>query len=322
MGRISYLKSICPKCGEVGGVTYRRGSGFYINHGKKTSHKINDNEPLNLVLDETEDLTFFHYPGGDAALIPYLLKMIPPHNCYVEVFGGSAKLLLSKPRSRVEVYNDIDGNLVNLFRVVKDREKFQKFMEGLDMMLYSRRIYYDMVKKVVNNEGDDVERAVAFFYSLSAGFFGDFGKGFGTSKVRNHAQSFFNKMKMLRKIHRRLRNVVIEDLDFRECIKRYDSSTTFFYLDPPHLYISTEKRDDYYSVGFTDNDYMEMLNLLEKIKGKFLLKQAGAVHYVEDWAKEHGYYTRRLALTKNMVKVKNGEKRPTWIVYLIANYRI
>lgn len=318
MGRKSYLTVKCPRCGNTGSLTYRKRLGFYVNHGKVTSHKIDSDMALEVV--GGEDLTFFHYPGGDADLVPYYLRMIPPHITYVEVFGGSAKLLLSKPPSKVEVYNDIDGNLVNLFRVVKDGEKFRRFLNGLDMTVYSRRMYYDMCRKLAAGIQDDVERAVAYFYVISASFFGT-GRGFATSKVRNHASTFHNKVAMLRKIHRRLRNVVVEDLDFRECIKKYDSDKTFFYLDPPHLYISTEKRDDYYSVGFTDNDYMELLNMLEKIEGKFLLKQAGVVQYVIDWAEKHGYHVAALTLAKNMEKIEGG-RRSKWVVHLVANYKI
>lgn len=319
MGRRSYLTVKCPKCGINGSLTYRRGVGFCVNHGKTTSHKVDDDVALEVV--GGEDIAFFKYPGGDAPLVPYYLKMIPPHITYVEVFGGSAKLLLSKPPSKVEVYNDVDGNLVNLFRVVRDREKFRRFLDELDMILYSRRIYYEMVKRLGEGIQDDVERAVAYYYVLSSSFSGQFGGGFSTSKTMNSAKVFHNRLKALRKVHKRLQNVVIEDLDFRECIKRYDSKQTFFYLDPPHLYITTEKRDDYYSHVFTDSDYMDLLNLLEKIEGKFLLKQAGAIGFVRDWAEKNGFNVRMLTLAKNMEKVV-GEKRSKWVVYLIANYKI
>lgn len=239
MGRRSYLTVKCPRCNETGSLTYRKGLGFYVNHGRVTSHKIENDISLEVV--GGEDLTLFHYPGGDSTLIPYYLKMIPPHVTYVEVFGGSAKLLFCKPPSKVEVYNDVDGDLVNLFRVIKDREKFRIFLNELDMTIYSRRIYYDMCKKLRMGAQNDIERALAYFYVINASFFGKVGKGFATSKATNHAHAYFNKIALLKRIHRRLRNVVVEDLDFRECIKRYDSDKTFFYLDPPHLYISTEK---------------------------------------------------------------------------------
>lgn len=319
MGRRSYLTVVCPRCGSVGSLTYRKGLGFYVNHGTATSHKIDNDVSLEVV--GGEDLTFFHYAGGDADLVPYYLKMIPPHTTYVEVFGGSAKLLLCKPPSKVEVYNDVDGNLVNLFRVVKDREKFRRFLNELDMMVYSRRVFYEMNRKLRAGIQDDVERAAAYFYVICASFFGKIGAGFAVSKVKNSATVFHNKIRTLRKIHKRLQNVIVEDLDFRECIKRYDSEKTFFYLDPPHLYAGTEKGKDYYGVGFTDNDYMDLLNLLEKVEGKFLLKQAGSVQYVVEWADRNGFRVRTLKLFKAMEKL-DGEERSRWVVHLIANYRI
>lgn len=317
MGRISYLKIKCPRCGEPGGLTYRKGVGFCVNHGTRTSHKIRDDEPVEIIYD-APDLSLFKYPGGDAFLLPYLRGMIPPHTCYVEVFGGSGKLLLNKPPSRVEVYNDIDGELVNLFRVVKNRETFRKFMDLLDMVLYSREIFYEYLRRLREGVGDSVERAVYLFYTLNASFDGE-GESFSTSRKKNMATRFFNVVGKLRKIHRRLKHVVIENLDFREVIPKYDSPQTFFYLDPPHLYTSTEK-ESYYSVGFTDKDYLDLLNLLDKIEGKFLLKQTLSTNYVLNWARERGYRVKTLQLS-NQMKL-DRDRRSTLKVVFIANYNL
>jgi len=317
MGRISYLKIKCPRCGEIGGLTYRKGVGFCVNHGTKTSHKIRDDEPVEIIYDNP-DLSLFKYPGGDTYLLPYLRGMIPPHTCYVEVFGGSGKLLLNKPPSRVEVYNDIDGELVNLFRVVKNREMFRKFMNHLDMVLYSREIFYEYLRKLREGVGDNIERAVYLFYTLNASING-MGKSFSTSRKDNTAKRFFNVVGRLREIHRRLKRVVVENLDFRDVMLKYDSPQTFFYLDPPHLYSSTEKYS-YYSARFTDNDYLDLLNLLDKIEGKFLLKQTLSTNYVLNWARERGYRVKTLQLA-NYMKL-DREKRSTLKVVFVANYNL
>lgn len=315
------FKVVCPKCGQIGTLTYKRYLGYYINHGKITSHRVPRDVSLEVVHDG-ERLNLIGYPGGDTFLLPFLLKMIPPHICYVEVFGGGGVLLLNKPPSKVEVYNDIDGDLVNLFRVVK--EKPEEFLRELDLLPYSRQLFYDFRYRL-KEEKDPVKRAVMYFYVIRASHFGCM-RGFGISKVSNTALKFFNAIDDVREVHQRLRNVVVEQLDFRECIKRYDSKNTFFYCDPPHLYILTEKRDDYYQVSFSEEDYMDLLRLLEKIEGKFLLKQSGVVRFVADWARERGFKVRELTLVRNLEgsvsKFMESGRREHWKVQFIANYDI
>jgi len=99
---------------------------------------------------------FFKYLGGKHFLLKELLKRIPPHDVYVEVFGGSADLLFHKPPSKIEVYNDIDGDLVNLFEVV--RNNFDEFHEKAKWLLYSRQLNDEWRKQPMPN--DKIERAV------------------------------------------------------------------------------------------------------------------------------------------------------------------
>lgn len=318
MGRRSYLRVRCPTCGEVGTLTYRRGLGFYVNHGRRTSHRVRGYEAVEVVT-EGDRVALIRYAGGDYWLLPHIYKMFAPHTCYVEVFGGGAPVLLNKPPSKVEVYNDIDGNLYNLFKVVKERPN--ELLQKLDLVLYSRQTFYELHSRLAKGVEDDVERAAVYYYIVRSSMFGRMGSGFGTSKAKNHASDFFNALEDVRRIHKRLRNVVVENLDFRECIKRYDSKTTFFYLDPPHLYTATEKGSDYYVHGFTERDYMDLLSLLEKVEGRFLLKQTAHTGFVVDWAKEHGYSVRVVELAKSMDK-KVGERRETYRVWFIANYRL
>lgn len=85
------------------------------------------------------------YFGGKGNLVKKLLKFIPRHYTYVEVFGGGASLLFAKEPSKVEVYNDIDGEVVNLFRVLRDKEKFEEFYRKVCLIILKRfiLIYFD-----------------------------------------------------------------------------------------------------------------------------------------------------------------------------------
>lgn len=314
------LLVVCPRCGRVGRLYYSVGIGWYVKHGSRSTHKVRGDDVLEVPLHEPR-LNLVKYMGGDSFLLPYLAKMIPPHECYVEVFGGGAPLLLNKPPSRVEVYNDLDGLLVNLFKVV--RERYDEFMEKARWLLYSRQLYYEYLHALASNKiSDPVERAVAFWYVLSASYAGaaGIGSGFGTSTKHNEARAMWARLGKLELIHKRLRNVVIEQLDFREVLKKYDGDRTFFYLDPPHLYIATEKKDAMYRLGFTEKDYMDLLGLLEKARGKWLLKQTAVTPWLLEWAEGRGYSYTTVTLKKALRPDPRMQRADTYKVLFIANY--
>jgi len=205
------------------------------------------------------------YIGGKHFLVRTLLGLIPAHRVYVEVFGGGAHLLLNKEPSHIEVYNDINGDLVNLFTVVRDRP--DDFVKAFDLWLYSRELRERYLREPMPT--DPVERAARFFFLIESSFSGDIHGGMkGTGgKVKNEARTFFRKLQRIHEISRRLRNVFIERRDFREIIKLYDSKDTFFYCDPPYW----EAQSFEYQYDFTEKDHVDLWDLLRRIKGKFLL---------------------------------------------------
>ncbi|MEM3943847.1 MAG: DNA adenine methylase [Thermofilaceae archaeon] len=313
MAPVAQLTVKCPVCGGVGALAYRDG-GFAVEHGCD-AHAVADDVALEVV-GGLGRFCFVPYAGGDFYLLPILRRMIPPHLVYVEVFAGSAKLLLSKPPSRIEVYNDLDRGIYTLFKVVKTR--YEDFMRALDLLPYSRLLHYEFLEKLERGVEDEVELAVAVYYTLHSSAFGTCG-GFAASPTRNKARRFYRAMENIRLVHERLKNVVVECLDFRECIRKYDTPHTFFYLDPPHIPSSL---NGYYRVRFTERDLDDLLRILEGVKGKFLLKQSGAVDRVAEWAREHGYKTRTLTLKRSMEGVERGEGKGYWTILFAANYRI
>ena len=311
---------VCPKCGELGRLHYSERLGWYVKHGSRRTHSCGKNPVLEVPLHEPR-LNIIRYAGGDSFLLPYICRMVPPHHTYVEVFGGGAPFLLNKPPSKVEVYNDLDGNLVNLFRVVRDR--LDDFMERLKWVLVSREMYYDFIKGLRDGSiSDPVDRAVAYYYVMRLAYAGKYSTGLGFGPVKNIAKDFWNTVKKLELIHERLKNVIVEQLDFREVIKRYDTPKTFFYLDPPHLYLSTEavRGQEYYAVKFTDDDYMEMLRLLEKIKGKFLLKQSTNVPWLLGWARKHGFRIMEVKMRMTSRPDPRARRNPLYCVLFIRSF--
>ena len=306
------MKVLCKRCRSYGYLVYDyKRCLFYIVHPGKCRHAADPDEYEPILSDR---LNLIKYAGGDTTIIKPLLKLMPDHICYVEVFGGGAVFLLNKPPSKVEVYNDVDGDLVNLFKVVKERP--DEFLKELDLLPYSRQLYYEFQYKL-RGEEDPIKRAAMYYYIIRCCFSGKVGSGFSTGKGVNQARKYFNALEDIRKIHKRLKNVVIEQLDFRDCILRYDGERTLFYLDPPHLYYATEKGKDYYKYGFTDRDYMDLLNLLTKIKGKFILKQTYQ-QFVAEWARENKF-NMKVITAPRWAKRDFGERKYMGVM-LIYNF--
>lgn len=176
---------------------------------------------------------------------------------YIEVFGGAGWILFAKEsHAKMEVYNDINGQLVNLFRVVKYHpEALQK---ELDWILMSREQFFDALQ---DTKGlTDIQRAAKFWIAIKESFGSDC-RSFGV-RPRNIEDG----IAFLRETSKRLRKVVIENEDFEQLIKTYDGKTALFYLDPP--YYDAEK---YYPDRFQPEDHMRLKNALKKIQGKFIL---------------------------------------------------
>jgi DNA adenine methylase len=196
--------------------------------------------------------------------------MIPKHKIYVEVFGGSGKVLLNKPKSKLEVWNDYDRRIANLFHVVVF--KFDEFYEKIKGLVYSRELYKQYsreLKEVEQVEIGDVDMAVKTYYVLRCTFSGGrsgFNQtGFRFARKENIAMRYWMRLRELEHIRERLSGVVIECDDFEKVMKRWDGENVFMYLDPP--YYGTER----YYEGFSRKDHERLLSLLKQVKGKWLL---------------------------------------------------
>ncbi len=183
---------------------------------------------------------------------------------YIEVFGGGGWVLFHKnPENHLEVYNDFNELLVNLYRQV--RENPDKLMKELEFCLNSRSDFSKNRKSVKGAlETDDVKRAAEFYqlirYSYASGL-----HSFG-----GQPHDIRTNFPLIEAAHRRLSKVIIENKDFENLLKVYDREETFFYLDPP--YYSTES---YYKNvgegGFKEVDHLRLRDTLLGIQGKFLL---------------------------------------------------
>lgn len=186
---------------------------------------------------ETAGRSVFPYPGNKAKHADWILQHFPTHQCYVEPFGGAAGVLANKPESKVEVYNDRDGDLVQFFDVL--RERGAELADWLDDLPYARQKYDEWGADWYNGwRPDDPIRRAGVFFFLRATAFGAkyrYEGGFGTSTTRNQAFTYQNQIERLRAFAERFRGqVVIENLDYQDALDRWDGADTLFYLDPPY----------------------------------------------------------------------------------------
>lgn len=208
-------------------------------------------------------------------MVKKLLPLIPQHKIYVEVFGGGASILLAKEPSPVEVYNDLNSDLVNFFRVLRDPQKFTEFHRLVSLTPYSRE-EYNFCRKTWESSEDDVERAYRWFVVARMSFGGIFGNGWGyavTASSRGMStitSAWLSAIDMLPEIHERMMRVQIDNDDFRIIIPRYDTPDTCFYADPPYV-SKTRKSQDVYKHEMTLQDHQDLVAMLLDVKGAVIL---------------------------------------------------
>jgi DNA adenine methylase len=260
----------------------------------------------------------FPYPQGKYHLVKRLLELIPPHDIYVEVFGGAATLLFTKSPSKLEVYNDINSELVNFFRVLRDDEKWQKLQEKLLLTPYSREEFKLALQPA--EELDEIERARRFFVRIQMSFGGK-GETFGYTRIaqKNKTLTYFNKIANFEFFHNRIRSVIIENLDFEDVFKRYDTPNTFFFCDPP--YIDHGIKSKILNLEMSLEDHKRLVHTILQAKGKVLL--LGYPHPVYKELERHGWHVRRIKMRINFPKPdQTGGKRRIRYCYAWMNYRI
>lgn len=205
------------------------------------------------------------WPGGKRRLLKHLYPRFPAHECYVEAFaGGAAALLLRPTPPPVEVLNDINGELVNLYRCV--RHHLDEFVRMFRWSLVSRQIF-EWCQLERPETLTDIQRAAGFYYLQKLAFGGKVsGQNFGY--VASGSGPRLNLLRIeeeLSAVHVRLANVIVEHLPWHDCLQRYDRPATLHYLDPP--YWETEG----YGVDFPFSEYERMAELMRGLQGRAVL---------------------------------------------------
>lgn len=260
----------------------------------------------------------FKWAGGKSRFRQYILPLIPSHTCYVEPFCGAAWVLFGKPPSDVEVLNDIDQELVTFFRVVK--EKPEELLASFEWELVARA-EFERLANLDPLELTDVQRAHRFYYLIMAGWGGEANYPRFQTSVSDggHGNRLIGALKRLREriepVYQRLKTVIIENLDWEECIDRYDRDKTFFYVDPPY---------PGNGVNYKHNmrDWQEHQRLSDKLagcKGRWILSSYDRPE-VRDMYR--GLYIVPVQTYSGMKTAKTSQERVINEEVLIANYPI
>ena len=211
--------------------------------------------------------SFLAYMGGKSLLAKKIVTKMPEHDCYCEVFAGAAWLLFKKEEavSDVEIINDINLDLVTLYRVVKHH--LEEFIRYFKWILVSRDEFYRFRKEDPETL-TDIQKAVRFYYLLKLGY---------AARIKDPAFNIVTtakpRMNLLRieeelsAVHLRLSRVYIENRSYAEVFSRFDKPGTFFYVDPPYYGC-----EDYYGDGiFARGDFVKLRDILASVSGKFIL---------------------------------------------------
>lgn len=240
--------------------------------------------------------------GGKRLLRKEIAKHVPEDiRAYIEPFGGAGWVLLYKDRwAPLEVYNDLDGRLVNLFLQVKYHP--DELIRELTLMLTSR----DLFGRLLSQPGlTEIQRDARFLFIISRSFGGK-GESFAISQSQAPA-SLQNRLERIKQLHLRLDQVVVENLDFAELIARYDRPTTFFYCDPPYTTGYTYENSKQFS-------HERLREVLGQVKGQWILSY-------DDHPDVHrlysGYEIRRVSRVKGINR-KSGPSE--YAEVLIANF--
>ena len=252
--------------------------------------------------------SFMAWVGGKKALRDEILARFPRnYKRYIEVFGGAGWVLFHKPPGNdFEVFNDFNGNLVNLYRCV--REQPEALRNELRYMLNSR-LDFEYMKGMLHSRAvlPDIRRA-AYYYALIR-----YSYAAGTSTFGSQPHAMWNNFPLIESAAGRLQKVVIENKDCVKLIRQYDRPESFFYCDPPYY-----NADQYYEAVSSDGfDHAGLADALLGIKGKFLLSYNDCPE-IRALYDRPGIVVEGISRLSNIAqRYENGKQYPE---LLISNY--
>lgn len=227
------------------------------------------------------------YHGGKWLLAPWVIAHFPKHKVYTEVFGGGANILLRKRRSYAEIYNDKWDIIVNVFKVLRNKEKAKELKRLITLTPFSRTEYASC-KQILSTD-DDIERArktlaCSFMGFGSASINPNYITGFRANSNRSGttpSSDWNNYSKHIDSFVDRLKGVTIENRDYVEVLLQHDKPHTLHYVDPPYLKKTRSAKGDTYAHDFTFDDHIRLQETLNSLEGMVVLSGYDSYEYDE-----------------------------------------
>lgn len=210
--------------------------------------------------------------GGKYYMLNDILPLLPPHDVWVECFGGAAWVTLAKEPAPVEVINDLDEGIVNFYRVLRDPALFPQLAAALEMTPYARS---ELVacRSSWTEQADPVEKARRWYVTVRQAVVGKVGiSGWSYTRTSSNIPSrrWAQSIEALDEVHARLRLVQIEQRDWRILLDNWDQPETMLYADPPYVH-ATRSGGHGYAHEMTDDDHRALVVRLLAFRGRVLL---------------------------------------------------
>lgn len=203
--------------------------------------------------------------GGKSKLTSTIIPLIPEHQCYVEVFAGAAWVLFRKEPSKVEIINDINNDLVTLYRVLQNH--LEEFVRYYKWQLISRD-EWQRLQRIDESTLTDIQRAARFYYLVKSAYGAKLvGQSYGVANTSKPRLNLLRLEEDLSEVHVRLSRVSIENLPFSEIIRRTDAKHVFYYIDPPYW----DCEEDYGKDIFSKDDFVRLKEQLDQCQGKWMV---------------------------------------------------
>ena len=209
-------------------------------------------------------------------MAPWIIAKMPPHRQYTEAFGGAASVLLQKNRVQAEIYNDLDSELVNLFRVVRDCG--QELLEKLQLTPFSRLEFEESYRSVDSPLEQARRTVVRSFLGFGSAAACGANTGFRSQTHGSGGYSGIDWRRLpthLAAVIERLRGVVLENCEALDLLARHDAPTTLHYVDPPYVLSTRKQKNPYCSKGYRhemkDEDHIALAAVLRGLSGMVMV---------------------------------------------------
>lgn len=265
----------------------------------------------------------FRYHGAKFRLAPWVISHMPPHRKYVEPFGGAAGVLLQKPRVYAEVYNDLDDEVVNFFRVMQEPTLRDRLIEACQLTPYARAEF----ELAYEHTDEPIERARRLAVRAGMGF-GSAGAtksktGFRIDTDRAYGTAMCNWARYpdgLAAIGTRFTGVLIENRPAIEVMEQHDTPDTLHFVDPPYVYetrVMSSSGRGYYRHEMTDDDHLDLLACLQRLRGMVMV--CGYASEIYDQALE-GWHRVSTSARKSAARGTSTTTEVMWMNQAAAEH--